>query len=107
MAFSDLLKAIIDNNYMQSGADLDTFKEVAPGVIMPSLALPGAKVKESSAAVVKLEEIFAALQRIKDKTYGVCMMTGKQIPKARLQAAYDFFDFTVWNCLQWHVPVPI
>ena len=33
-----------------------------------------------------LEEIFAALQRIKDKTYGVCMMTGKQIPKARLQA---------------------
>ena len=33
-----------------------------------------------------LEEIFAALQRIKDKTYGVCMMTGKPIPKARLQA---------------------
>jgi DnaK suppressor protein len=33
-----------------------------------------------------LEEIYAALGRIKDKTYGVCMMTGKQIPKARLQA---------------------
>ena len=33
-----------------------------------------------------LEQIYAALERIKDRTYGVCMMTGKQIPKARLQA---------------------
>ena len=33
-----------------------------------------------------LEEIYAALGRIKDKTYGMCMMTGKAIPKARLQA---------------------
>ena len=33
-----------------------------------------------------LTEIYAALGRIKDKTYGVCLMTGKTIPKARLQA---------------------
>ena len=33
-----------------------------------------------------LTEIYAALGRIKDKTYGVCLMTGKAIPKARLQA---------------------
>jgi RNA polymerase-binding protein DksA len=33
-----------------------------------------------------LDEIDAALQRIEDKTYGVCQMTGKQITKARLDA---------------------
>ncbi len=34
----------------------------------------------------QLREIDEALQRIEDKTYGVCMMTGKDIPKARLDA---------------------
>ena len=33
-----------------------------------------------------LSEIHAALIRINEKTYGVCEMTGKQIPKARLEA---------------------
>jgi RNA polymerase-binding protein DksA len=33
-----------------------------------------------------LREIDEALMRIQDKTYGVCQMTGKQIPKARLDA---------------------
>jgi RNA polymerase-binding protein DksA len=33
-----------------------------------------------------LDEIDAALQRIEDKTYGVCQMTGKPIAKARLDA---------------------
>ena len=33
-----------------------------------------------------LAEIHAALIRINEKTYGVCEMTGKQIPKARLEA---------------------
>jgi RNA polymerase-binding protein DksA len=33
-----------------------------------------------------LTEIHAALVRINDKTYGMCEMTGKQIPKARLEA---------------------
>ncbi|MEY3142708.1 MAG: ral stress protein [Planctomycetota bacterium] len=33
-----------------------------------------------------LDEIDAALQRIEDKTYGVCQMTGKPISKARLDA---------------------
>ena len=56
VAFADLLKAIIDNNYMQSGADLDEFKEVAPGVVMPPL-MPGKK-KEFSGSVVPLEQIF-------------------------------------------------
>jgi RNA polymerase-binding transcription factor DksA len=34
----------------------------------------------------KLAEIDAALQRIVDRTYGVCQITGKPIPKARLDA---------------------
>jgi len=34
----------------------------------------------------KLAEIDAALQRISDRTYGVCQITGKPIPKARLDA---------------------
>ena len=33
-----------------------------------------------------LIEIEAALQRIEDKTYGMCFMTGKPIPKTRLNA---------------------
>ena len=33
-----------------------------------------------------LREIDAALQRIRDKTYGICEATGKVIPKARLRA---------------------
>lgn len=33
-----------------------------------------------------LREIDGALQRIEDRTYGVCQMTGKPIPKARLDA---------------------
>ena len=31
-------------------------------------------------------QIDAALQRIEDRTYGVCQATGKPIPKARLNA---------------------
>ena len=34
----------------------------------------------------QLREIDSALQRIEDRTYGVCQMTGKPIPKARLDA---------------------
>jgi RNA polymerase-binding transcription factor DksA len=34
----------------------------------------------------QLREIDGALQRINDGTYGVCQMTGKPIPKARLEA---------------------
>jgi RNA polymerase-binding protein DksA len=34
----------------------------------------------------QLREIDEALMRIRDKTYGVCQMTGKPIPKARLNA---------------------
>ena len=34
----------------------------------------------------RVREIDEALQRIADKTYGICMMTGKPIPKARLNA---------------------
>jgi len=34
----------------------------------------------------RLREIDAALMRIEDRTYGVCQMTGKPIPKARLNA---------------------
>ena len=34
----------------------------------------------------QLREIDSAIQRIEDRTYGVCQMTGKPIPKARLDA---------------------
>jgi RNA polymerase-binding transcription factor DksA len=33
-----------------------------------------------------LREIDEALQRIEERTYGICQMTGKPIPKARLKA---------------------
>jgi RNA polymerase-binding transcription factor DksA len=35
---------------------------------------------------VKVREIDAALQRIEDRTYGVCQLTGAPIPKSRLNA---------------------
>ena len=35
---------------------------------------------------VKLAEIDEAISRIDDKSYGVCQLTGKPIPKARLEA---------------------
>jgi RNA polymerase-binding transcription factor DksA len=35
---------------------------------------------------VKLAEIDEAIARIDDRTYGVCQLTGKPIPKARLEA---------------------
>lgn len=34
----------------------------------------------------RLREIDAALKRIEDRTYGICQMTGKPIPKTRLNA---------------------
>ena len=34
----------------------------------------------------RLREIDEALQRVVDRTYGICMMTGEPIPKARLEA---------------------
>ncbi len=34
----------------------------------------------------RLREIDVALKRIEDRTYGVCELTGKTIPKARLDA---------------------
>jgi len=33
-----------------------------------------------------LREIHEALERIANRTYGICIMTGKPIPKARLNA---------------------
>lgn len=49
-------------------ADLDTIRSLAEG--------------ERST----LREIDEALERIEEGTYGVCEMTGKPIPKARLEA---------------------
>lgn len=42
----------------------------------------------------QLREIDGALQRIEESTYGVCQMTGKPIPKARLEAK-PWAKFTV------------
>jgi RNA polymerase-binding transcription factor DksA len=42
----------------------------------------------------RLREIDAALKRIEDRTYGVCEMSGKTIPKARL-AAKPWARFTI------------
>ncbi len=41
-----------------------------------------------------LYEIEEAIKRVEDKTYGVCQMSGKQIPQARLEAI-PFTRFTV------------
>ena len=37
----------------------------------------------------RLREIDEALQRIDDRTYGICQMTSKPIPKARLNAKHE------------------
>ncbi|MEE8154213.1 MAG: TraR/DksA C4-type zinc finger protein [Phycisphaerales bacterium] len=42
----------------------------------------------------RLREIDEALRRIDDRTYGVCQMTGKAIPKARL-AAKPWAKYTI------------
>ncbi|MEE9130886.1 MAG: TraR/DksA C4-type zinc finger protein [Phycisphaerales bacterium] len=42
----------------------------------------------------RLREIDEALRRIDDRTYGVCQMTGKVIPKARL-AAKPWAKYTI------------
>ncbi len=47
----------------------------------------------------RLREIDAALKRIEDRTYGVCEMTGKAIPKARL-AAKPWARFTIESALE-------
>ena len=39
VAFRDLLQEIIESNYQKSGADLDQFKEVVPGVVVPPLII--------------------------------------------------------------------
>jgi hypothetical protein len=39
VAFRDLLHGIIESNYHKSGADLDQFKEVVPGVVVPPLII--------------------------------------------------------------------
>ena len=56
--FSDVLKAIIENNYIQKGADLAEFKEVAPGVSIPPLAIGETKRGNDSVAVIPLAELF-------------------------------------------------
>ena len=45
-------------------------------------------------SLARLREIDEALRRIDDRTYGVCQMTGKAIPKARL-AAKPWAKYTI------------
>lgn len=40
----------------------------------------------SAQALAEVEEIDAAIQRIEDRTYGVCRVSGQPIPKERLRA---------------------
>ena len=41
VAFADLLQEIVNNNYVQSGADLEELKEVVPGVVVPPVKIGG------------------------------------------------------------------
>lgn len=74
--------------------------ELLKGGIMSDETTPTFKVLEEGAATLRKEEasqraqrqmefikkLQAALVRIENKTYGVCRITGKLIPKGRLRA---------------------
>ncbi|MBQ1798227.1 MAG: TraR/DksA C4-type zinc finger protein [Muribaculaceae bacterium] len=74
--------------------------ELLKGGIMSDETTPTFKVLEEGAATLRKEEasqraqrqmefikkLQAALVRIENKTYGVCRITGKLIPKGRLMA---------------------
>ena len=67
----------IENNYYQSGADLDEFKEVAPGVLMPPVKLPGAaaggsptSVQDSGAGATPPAPADAAAAADEDEEFG-------------------------------------
>lgn len=80
-----LLHGIEDEALRSSGGNLSNMPlhmaDVGTDTFDQDLALGMAETERKL-----LEEIDAALGRVKDKTYGVCMMTSKPIPKARLQA---------------------
>ena len=60
--------------------------EAAHGTVQTQLAALKKLAAESADASDKAKALVGAIDRIEDKTYGVCQMTGKPIPKARLDA---------------------
>lgn len=77
-------RAIVMNNDGNGVADTSpTFKVLEEGA--------GTRDKEEAARIAERQRKFiqhlqAALVRIENKTYGVCRVTGKLIPKERLRA---------------------
>lgn len=80
----DLLRADVTNSNGNDTADTSpTFKALEEGA--------GTLGKEEAARLAKRQSDFiqhlqAALVRIENKTYGICRITGKLIPKERLRA---------------------
>ena len=78
------LRAVVMNNDGNGVADTSpTFKVLEEGA--------GTRDKEDAARMAERQRKFinhlrAALVRIENKTYGVCRITGKLIPKERLRA---------------------
>jgi RNA polymerase-binding transcription factor DksA len=78
------LRAVVMNNDGNGVADTSpTFKVLEEGA--------GTLNKEEAARMAErqrkfIEHLQAALVRIENKTYGICRVTGKLIPKGRLMA---------------------
>lgn len=94
-------KALINERLATARKDLALLKEnVTGGENNPDDTAPTFKILEEGAAVLSKEENSAlavrqakyiknlenALIRIENKTYGICRVTGKLIPKERLRA---------------------
>ena len=84
MQLYESLRATVMNNDGNGVADTSpTFKVLEEGA--------GTREKEEAAQMAErqrklIQHLQAALVRIENKTYGVCRVTGKLIPKERLRA---------------------
>ena len=95
-------RALINQKWEQANADYEVYRKALNNVDGNDIndTSPTFKVLEDGAAASNKEEIGrsaqhlmkfiqnlqAALVRIENKTYGICRVTGKLIPKERLRA---------------------
>lgn len=80
----DLYKAIITNSEGNDTADTSpTFKVLEEGAMTLGKEEAGRMAERQQKFIGHLK---AALVRIENKTYGICRVTGKLIPKERLRA---------------------
>ncbi|MDE6101317.1 MAG: TraR/DksA C4-type zinc finger protein, partial [Paramuribaculum sp.] len=83
----DLYRAYVSNREGNDTADTSpTFKVLEEGAMTLGKEQAGRMAERQLKFISHLQ---AALVRIENKTYGVCRVTGKLIPKERLRAVPD------------------